>query len=405
MAQAVVKTFDYYNTRIVLPEYSVPGYEKETDLSRAYYSADFSSNPIGSKVDFFVQLRDPCVAIYAPNPVFEVPVGLSGLSPQWFDGWWDDAMFYSHPRVKQQLTAANPDVYQDFSESVGSLSYVSTDADPINPLLNSKIPPTVLAQMNSLNTKVKTNFSTYTPSGMGASNIALVNQIQAFTNSVAKVRQTVEAGYGLLKNKLPFAVLLVGNLITPNDWKAGAKIEGISTAVDRINNIIKTPGRLLSQGIDQLNKFVLKLPKLPSLSKLLNAFVPGLPAISNVVSRLKAAVTTVKSVVSTAQQALAPVVNVVNQVRAGVDSVLGTINTETQKITSIANSAQQAKTAVQDLNKVVNKGNVATTLKYQSNSALTGLNNNSAVIINTQVKNIKGNTAITKVNTFKSPSN
>jgi len=240
---------------------------------------------------------------------------------------------------------------------------------------------------------------------MGPSNIALINQIQAFTNSVAKVRQTVEAGYGLLKNKLPFAILLVGNLITPNDWKAGAKIEGITTAVDRINNIIKTPGRLLSQGIDQLNKFVLKLPKLPSLSKLLNAFIPGLPAISNVVSRLKAAVTTVKSVVSTAQQALAPVVNVVNQVRAGVDSVIGTINTETQKITSIATSAQQAKAAVQDLNKVVSKGNVATTLKYQSNNALTGLNNNSAVIINTQVKNIKGNTAITKVNTFKSPSN
>ena len=53
MAQVVVKTFDYYNTRTVLPDYTVPGYEKELDLSRAYYSADFSSNPIGSKVDFF----------------------------------------------------------------------------------------------------------------------------------------------------------------------------------------------------------------------------------------------------------------------------------------------------------------------------------------------------------------
>ena len=200
-------------------------------------------------------------------------------------------------------------------------------------------------------------------------------------------------------------MLLVGNLLTPKDWKSEQKIEGITTAVNALNNIIKTPGRLLSSGIDQINKFLLKLPKLPSLSKLVGALVPKMPAISNVVNRLKNAVTTVKSVISTAQQSLAPVINTVNQVKAGVDSVLGTINTETQKITNVVNAAQQAKTAVQDLNKTVTKGNVASALKYQSNSALTGLNNNAAVIINTQVKNIKGNTAVTKANTFKYPAN
>ena len=405
MAQVVVKTFDYYNTRTVLPDYTVPGYEKELDLSRAYYSADFSSNPIGSKVDFFTQLRDPCVSIYAPNPVFEAPIGLSALGPQWFDGWWDDAMFYSHPLVRQKLVQEQPDVYQDFSETVGSLSYVSTEADPVNPLLNPKIPAIISKQISTLNTRINRNFGTYTPSGMGASNTALASQIQAFTKSVTSIRQTVETGYGVLKNKLPFAVLLVGNLLTPKDWKSEQKIEGITTAVNALNNIIKTPGRLLSSGIDQINKFLLKLPKLPSLSKLVGALVPKMPAISNVVNRLKNAVTTVKSVISTAQQSLAPVINTVNQVRAGVDSVLGTINTETQKITNVVNAAQQAKTAVQDLNKTVTKGNVASALKYQSNSALTGLNNNAAVIINTQVKNIKGNTAVTKANTFKYPAN
>ena len=405
MAQVVVKTYDYYNTRTVLPDYSVPGYENETNLSRAYYSTDFSSNPIGSKVDFFSQLRDPCVSIYAPNPVFAAPIGLSAMSPQWFDGWWDDAMYYAHPLVKQKLMLEQGDVYQDFSEAVGSLSYVATEADPVNPLLNPKIPAIVSNQINSLTSKLNSNFNSYTPSGMGASKSTFISQLEGFTKSVTTVRRVVSASSGILKNKLPFAVLLVGNLLTPKDWKSGQKIEGISTAVDKINNIIKAPGRLLSSGIEKIKNWLPKLPKLPSLSKLLGAFVPKMPALSNIIDNIRSAANTVKAVVSTAQQALANVANTVNQVRAGVDSVLGTINTETQKITNLANAAQRAKTSIQDLNKVVTKGNVATTLKYQSNSALTGLNNNAAVIINTQVKNAKGNTAVTKIDTFKYPNN
>lgn len=412
MAQIVVKTFDYYNTRTVLPGYTVPGYEKETETSRAYYSTDFSSNPIGSKVDFFNNLYDPCLSIYAPNPVFDAPIALSAMEPQWFDGWWDEAMFYSHPKTLQKLKTDSPAVYQDFSESVGTLTYVATDEDPVNPILNPKIPAPILTQIKLAKKKSKSNFKGYTPSNMGPSQLELVNQINAFTESVVRLRTEIEVVNGVLKNKLPFAVALAGNLITPTDWKAPSKIEGIQTQVDSINNVIKKPGRLLSQGIDQLNKFFsqIKIPALPSLSKIISTIVPEMPAISKIFNRIKAGTSVVKSVVSNAQQAIANVVGAAEQVKEGVGSVVGTINTETQKIVQVGASVAQvgaatkaAAVSVQDLNKAVTKGGVSSTLKFQSESALAGLNNNAAVIINTQVKNIKGNTAVTKVNTFQFP--
>lgn len=407
MTQIVVKTFDYYNTRIVLPGYTVPGYEKESETSKAYYSTDFSSNPIGSKVDFFVNLNDPCVSIVAPNPVFDAPIGLSAMGPQWFDGWWDEAMFYSHPKTLQQLKIVNPDTYQDFSESVGTLTYVATDVDPVNPLLNPKIPPAVLSQIKTAKESSKKNFSTYTPAAFGPSKIELVNTINAFTRSVIGIRRDIESVTGILKNKLPFAVLLAGNLLTPGAWKKPDKIENIETTVNNINDVIKAPGRLLSQGIDELNKLLLKIPKLPSLADLLKAITPEMPSTSKILQNIKSAATAVKSVVSNAQQVIGTVVGVADQLQEGVGSVVGTINTETSKIkqvkSEVTTAIQNASTSVQDLNKTVTNGGVITTLKAQKNNALIGLNNNSAVIINTQVKNEKGNTAVTKVNTFQYP--
>ena len=407
MTQIVVKTFDYYNTRLVLPGYTVPGYEKESETSKAYYSTDFSSNPIGSKVDFFVNLNDPCVAITAPNPVFDAPIGLSAMGPQWFDGWWDEAMFYSHPKTLQQLKISNPDTYQDFSESVGTLTYIATDVDPVNPLLNPKIPPAVLAQIKTAKENAKTNFYNYSPAGMGPSKIALVNTINNFTKNVINLRKNIETASGLLKNKLPFAVLLAGNLLTPGAWKKPDKIEGIQTAVDRINGVIKTPGRLLANGLDELNKLLLKIPKLPSLSDVLKAIVPDMPSVSKILSNIKSGISYAKSVISQGQAIVGQVVGTADQVLAGAGDVVGTINTEYKTITQtkseLTTAINNAKTSVQDLNKTVTNGGVVTTLKAQKNNALIGLNSNAAVIINTQVKNAKGNTAITKINTFQYP--
>lgn len=402
MAEQVIRTFDLYNTSVLLPGYNIPGYEKQFDLTRGYYSTDFSSNPIGSKVDFFVQMDDPCVGVLTPNPVFTVPVGLSGLDPLWFDQWWDEAMFYSHPKVLEQLQASNPATYQPFSDSVGTFFYVSEPSSPVSPALNSKIPKNILDRMTRLNALVNVEYRAYTPAGFGPNTSRATSQLAQYTKSIAAVKNIVNKKFDSIKRKLPLNVTQTGNLITPANWKFDMNLQGVKTAVDRLGNIISAPGRALSGAINKIKSLipVIKLPKLPSIGKLINANIPGMATVSNLYAGLKTAASAVQSAVATAQGALAATQSVIAAAKNTVGAVQSAVTSVKGTVQALSNAANTAGSALTNINKVITKGNVTAAMKNQSSTATTGLNNNAVVLVNSTIKNSRGNSSVTPVNTF-----
>lgn len=400
MAEIVVRTFDLYNTTVLLPGYNIVGYEKEFNLTRNYYSTDYSSNPIGSKVDFFTQLDDPCSGIFNPNPVFNVGVGLSGLSPLWFDQWWDEAIYYSHPLVLEQLRASNPSTYQSFSDSVGTLYYVSNSATPISPSLNSKLPPRVLDNMSRLNRLLNIDLKAYTPTGFGPYTAKLNAQLAQYTSAANTVKSKVNTQFSSINRKLPLNVVQTGNLITPSTWKFDTKIQGVNTAVDRLGNVIRAPGRMLSNAVNKVKSIipVIKLPSLPSLSKLTNALIPNMPAASNLINAVKTAAGTVQSAISTvqgtigaAQATIAAAANTIGGVQNAVSNVTGTV-TKLGTTGTIGSS-------INNITKATGNNTLAA-MKNQSPTGLVNFNNNAAVVVNKAVKN-KSNDAASTVNTFE----
>ena len=402
MAEQVIRTFDLYNTTVLLPGYNIPGYEKQFDLTRSYYSTDFSSNSIGSKVDFFVQMDDPCVGVLTPNPVFTVPIGLSGLDPLWFDQWWDEAIYYSHPNVLEQLQKSNPATYQNFSDSVGTLFYLSDPESPVNPVLNSKIPKNILARMTRLNSLVNIEYKAYTPTGFGPDTKRAASQLAQYTKSITNVKDIVNEKFSSIKRKLPLNVVQTGNLITPKNWKFDTVTQGVKTAVDRLGNIISAPGRMLSGAINKVKSLipVIKLPKLPSIGKLINANIPGMPAISNLYSGLKTAASTVQSVVATSQGAMAAAQSVIAAAKNTVGAVQSAITNAKGTVQTLSNAANTTGAALTNINKTAIKGNITAAMKNQSATAATVLNNNAVVLVNGSTKNSSGNSSLTTVNTF-----
>jgi len=403
----VIQTFDYYNTNTLLPGYTVPGYEDEQNITRAHYSTDFSSNPIGSKIDFYNHLNNPCLSISQPNPVFDIPKSLSALDPQWFNGWWDNAMFYSHPLVTSQLQQDNPSIYQAFSDSVGTITYAPNTDNPSDPTygndaissaLNAKIPNRLLSLINGLNSNIQTNFNNFTPAGVGPLKGTFLQQVNALKNASTSLQSTITGKVGPLKNKLPFSVTLIGNLATPPSWSYTYNIEGVSSTVNKVNGIISAPGKLLSESLTKLSNLVPKI-NLPSISKLVGAIVPNMPAVSNIIGDIQAASTATKSVLSQAQGAL-------GAVTSSITPVLGTINSVTGQIAGAANLTIKSTANLQNINKVVvQDGGVTAALTIQSPSSLTSLTNNSMVIINNNTINAKGNSSVTNINSIQYPPN
>jgi len=402
MAQEVVRTFDLYNTSVLLPNYTIPKYENEFNISRAFYSTDFSSNPIGSKVDFFVQLDDPCVGVLSANPVFTVPVGLSALDPQWFEQWWDEAMYYSHPMVLETLKAYNPQTFQSFSDSVGTTYFVADSSTPIAPSLNGKIPRNILQQMSRLNDLLNINTKAFTPPGFGAGTSKLASQLKQFTNSVDKVKGIVNDKFPTINRKLPINIKPVGNLVTPPNWNFNTTIQGVNTVVDRLGNVISAPGRALSGVINKIKAKipVIKLPKLPSIGKLMNAALPGMPAVSNLYNGLKAAASTVQSAVATAQGAMAAAQNVIAAGRNAIGSVQSAITSVTGSVQKLGANLPTRGNPLNNINKAFENNSIIAAIKNQSNTSTSSLNNNAVVLVNKAVKNAKGENSVAPVNTF-----
>jgi len=402
-ATQVIQTFDYYSSKILLPGYTALGYESEQGIAKADYSTGFSSNPIGSKIDLFNRLNDPCLAVYAPNPVFSINKSLSALDPQWFNGWWDNAMFYSHPSVTSQLKLDSPGVYQDFSDSVGTLTYAPETDDPtdptygndaVSPSISHKIPNRLLSVMKGLNSSIQTNFNGYTPANFGPLKGTFLQQVNAIKGIAGSLQSTITSDVGALKNKLPFSTHITGNLVVPSSWSHTYNIEGLSSIVDKTNNIIKAPGRLLSDAMIKVQNLIPKVT-LPSISKLVGAYVPDMPAVSNVIGNIQAASTLAKSVVSTAQGALAAT----NTIASSVGNITATVGTVAATTLSIKSTAD-----VQNLNKIVTQNGVTSALTQQSESTLSSLTNNSAVVINSGNISNTGNSSVLNINTMKYPT-
>ena len=348
-------------------------------VTRAFYSTNFSSNPVGSKVDFFTQLDDPCLAEFNPNPVFAVPMGLSAMNPLWFDKWWDEAMLYSHPEVLEQLKASSPGTYQEFSDSVGLMGYEPEPNSSISTNVKHKMPARALAMLSKMDSLAKTNLNLYTPTGFGPSTTKSTIQLLQLSKATTSVKDVVNSKFSAINRKLPFNNVQVGNLITPSNWKYNTNFNGINTAVDKLGNVVNAPKKLLSGAVNKVKSIIPKIT-LPSLGKLVKGIIPDMPAVTNVIAQVKAAGSTIQSGIATAQGAMAQVQGAIAAGKDAVGAVQNTINTVSGDVKSLASGVSTAS-KLTDVNKVVSSGNVTAALKNQSTTQISTLTNNAVVTV------------------------
>lgn len=260
MATTVVKTFDLYNTNIYWYGYTFPGYETEQSITKAYYLTQFSSNPIGSQVDFFKELT----GVPQNNQVFSISTTIDNLPVLWGKFWWDEAMYYSHPSV-YELISANSPYYRTFSESIGTLYYLTayntnnnTETKTYNSIIDSLLVPGLSSSIagfyltaNSLFINNIANIGPGTGTDVSPGSAVNGTLIMANTDygrrvdSSESIIQSINDLFPQLANFLPFNTNIIGNLLTPYTWSVSATCEDTQINVDFINTNI--------QNIKQLN--------------------------------------------------------------------------------------------------------------------------------------------------------
>ena len=247
MADTVVRTFDLYNTTFYWNGYVFPGYEDEQQVARVNYQTQFSSNPIGSQIDFFNEIA----GVSQNNPVFSLTVNLDSLSYLWSRYWWDEAMYYSHPIVYDTITPNSP-VYRTFSESVGSLYYVN-EGTVYNPIINNLIVSDVAADISSFYTQANMLFEdniAYIGPGTGTDvspgsgtngNLLAANaDFNRRLNNKDSIVSNINKLYPQLASYLPFNTNVIGNLLTPFYWSLSASVENSNIQVDFTNNNVNS---------------------------------------------------------------------------------------------------------------------------------------------------------------------
>lgn len=258
MATTVVNNFDVYNTTNYWLGYSVPNYVTEQNITQIYYSTQFSSNIIGSQIDFFNALAGNTI----DNPVFSgTDITLDELSYLWEKYWWEEAIYYSHPIVKSNIFSLAPNYYQIFSECIGSLYFISrannlsnTETIPFNTIISSLLVPglsgTLASFYQTANSLFVTNVQNIGP-GTGTdtapNNKALImadTDLSRRINSNTNLYDRVNELYPKLKNLLPINTILIGNLLTPYSWSLSANVENVTINVDFINNNINLTKQL-----------------------------------------------------------------------------------------------------------------------------------------------------------------
>lgn len=254
----VVNNFDVYNTTNYWLGYSIPNYITEQNITQIYYSTQFSSNIIGSQIDFFNALAGNTV----DNSVFTTTeVSLDELPFLWENYWWEEAIYYSHPAVKSTIFSTSPDYYQAFSESVGSLYFVSkannlsnSETIPFNNIISSLLPiglsDIVTEFYQTANDIFVTNVENIGPGNGTDTSPDNESLIMADTDlerrlaSVVPIQEKINEIYPKIKNLLPINTTVVGNLITPYNWSLSANVESTDISVDFINTNLLTNKQL-----------------------------------------------------------------------------------------------------------------------------------------------------------------
>lgn len=254
MTTTVVNNFDLYNTTNYWLGYSIPNYTTELNITQIYYGTQFSSNIIGSQIDFFNSLG----GITVNNPVFgNVPVVLNDLPYLWKKFWWDELVYYSSPIVKGTAFSVASNYYQLFSESVGSLYFTSKtnnllneETIPYNPIIESLIPAKIITPVNNFyiiaNNLFVTNVFNIGP-GAGTDtspdNEALImadTDLERRLASNTNLSNKIDELYPDIKDFLPINTTVIGNLITPYFWSMSANNENAVIDVDFINTNTQT---------------------------------------------------------------------------------------------------------------------------------------------------------------------
>ena len=237
-----VRTFDLYNTTQYWEGYVVPGYEIEQEVSQSFYATKFSFNPIGSVIDFFQTI---------PNTQLEY---------LWKKYWWDEAMYYSHPVALSAVKASDPDYYQDFSESVGTLYWLSrqnnlnnTATKPYSPVISALIKPEVVADVDAFYLIANALFVSNVeyigpgtgtdtlPGSAGNSNLIMADtDLTRRITSNLSLTAAVNELYPDIYEFLPFNTTVIGNLFTPYYWSLSAYNETQLIYVDFTNTNINS---------------------------------------------------------------------------------------------------------------------------------------------------------------------
>jgi hypothetical protein len=255
MATTVVRTFDVYNTSIFWYGYTFPGFETEQYITKAYYLTQFSSNPIGSRVDFFKELE----GISQNNQTFSITTTIDELPVLWGKFWWDEAMYYSSPTVYRLITEDSL-YYRLFSESVGTLYYLTayntnenTNTKIYNSIIDSLLVPglssSIIKFYTAANTLFVNNIERIGPgtgtdvapgSGVNGNLIMANTDYERRVNSSDSILESINSLYPQLANFLPFNTNIIGNLLTPYAWSVSATCEDIDINVDFTNSNVQS---------------------------------------------------------------------------------------------------------------------------------------------------------------------
>jgi hypothetical protein len=240
-----VRTFDLYNTNFYWKGYSVTGFETQVSVAQAYYIAQYSSNPIGSQIDFFTLLA----GISSNNPVLSLSgTTINSLPYFWGKYWWDEAIYYSNSLVLSAISQVAPLYYQPFSESVGSLAYISymnnqsnVNSVPYNTIIDRLLPAgisdTVKSFYKTANTLFVNNISNIGPVGTDVnpnnSNLIMADtDLSRIVNANSALITNINSLYPVLNRFLPFNNTVIGNLIVPYNWSTQIEYEDTTTIGD-----------------------------------------------------------------------------------------------------------------------------------------------------------------------------
>lgn len=226
----IVQTFDLYNTTFYWNGYTIPNFTTQLNVAQSYYITQYSSNPIGSQIDFFGNLA----GVSARNPAFSLSATIDTLPYLWGRYWWEEAMYYSNSVVLSAISALYPSYYQTLSESIGTLYYLTRfnnlknqQTVPYSKVIAPLLIPGISDSINSFysiaNSLFVTNLSAIGPDGSDVSPNNS-NLIMADTDLARRITSnlsltaTVNNLYPKVYKFLSYNNNIIGNLITPYNW-------------------------------------------------------------------------------------------------------------------------------------------------------------------------------------------